>query len=561
MVQATENTSMPTFTFLARDYQFTGYSVILIVAAAIGLIVAAASFRRRATTGAVALGLQSLAVAAWAMPIVLEAAATTLPLKVTWSKIAYPGTSTVSVFYCLFVLIYTQHNERLTRRNIGLLFVIPALTCLAAFTNEWHHWLWTDITIDPRTNLAQYGHGPWFWVFVTYTYSVLCVAVVTLYRSIFTLSAPYRPRAELLILGSTIPLAGNIVYLFGLNPIPGLDWTPATFAASGAVIAWVIFGMRLFDLVPVARTQVVESMADGVLVLDDNGRIADINREAKRMLAGKQTQLLGLSLQQALPAWHDVAQGNRAELTLHTGSEERYVDVQVTPLVDQRARSIGRLVILHDITQRRRDEQQLRTANTRLQQQLTEIESLQRKLRAEATHDELTGVFNRRYLMETLALELLLAREEGQPMSVVMIDVDHLKSINDTHGHRAGDVLLQQLAQILTRDIDPRHAVCRYGGDEFVVLLPGVLAGEAFHMAEAWRNSVQAVAIEYGAATLHTTISLGVAAYPAHAATQDDLLISADRALYRAKASGRNASALVEHVLPQINRLDIKPAL
>jgi diguanylate cyclase (GGDEF)-like protein len=154
--------------------------------------------------------------------------------------------------------------------------------------------------------------------------------------------------------------------------------------------------------------------------------------------------------------------------------------------------------------------------------------------------DYLTGLFNRRYLQNTLEREIARAAREKQPVAVVMMDIDHFKLTNDTYGHRAGDKLLETWGRVLKMNIRVEDIACRYGGEEFVIVMPGASLEVAQQRAE-WLSAYCAdMEVSFEGQKLKMTMSMGVAAYPQHALDEDGLLIRADRALYRAKRGGRN---------------------
>ncbi|WP_194721836.1 sensor domain-containing diguanylate cyclase [Noviherbaspirillum malthae] len=179
-----------------------------------------------------------------------------------------------------------------------------------------------------------------------------------------------------------------------------------------------------------------------------------------------------------------------------------------------------------------------------LKRQLDEINSLQARLQEQATRDALTGLYNRRYCDETLERELARCRRNGQELSILMIDVDHFKQINDSYGHQAGDEVLRALAFLLNEQVRASDVACRYGGEEFLVLLPGAGPESALQRAEAWREAFSAVPIRFGPHEIRATLSTGIAAYPSHGAEPQTLLRAADMALYQAKADGRNRTSV-----------------
>lgn len=158
-----------------------------------------------------------------------------------------------------------------------------------------------------------------------------------------------------------------------------------------------------------------------------------------------------------------------------------------------------------------------------------------------ATHDVLTGIWNRAAIFETLRRELARARREGTRVGAIIADVDHFKRINDEHGHLTGDAVLKAVAQRLVSAVRPYDAVGRYGGEEFLMVLPGCDLDDAGNLAERLRSLFDVKDIETSEGTFHVTLSFGVAAYRGFEEPDIDSLIrSADEALYRAKRLGRN---------------------
>ena len=162
-------------------------------------------------------------------------------------------------------------------------------------------------------------------------------------------------------------------------------------------------------------------------------------------------------------------------------------------------------------------------------------------LREESVHDELTGLFNRRYMDETLDRELRRATREGGGVGLIMGDIDHFKTYNDTLGHAAGDAVLRTIGNFLRGAVRGEDVVCRFGGDEFVIILPKAGLEDTRRRADGLRKQLAGLDWAASGSALPTvTLSLGVAAFPEHGVSPDQLLMAADKALYRAKAAGRD---------------------
>jgi diguanylate cyclase len=175
-----------------------------------------------------------------------------------------------------------------------------------------------------------------------------------------------------------------------------------------------------------------------------------------------------------------------------------------------------------------------------VQQQLTENQALQVRLKEQANHDALTGLFNRRFLDATLGRELIRCQREGLTLALIMVDLDHFKRVNDSAGHLVGDEVLRRVASLLNHDSRGSDVVCRYGGEEFLLMLPNMRLNTALERAEHYRESLASSSLLIEGQRLRVTLSAGVACYPEHGQLPGELLAAADRALYQAKSRGRN---------------------
>jgi diguanylate cyclase (GGDEF)-like protein len=197
-------------------------------------------------------------------------------------------------------------------------------------------------------------------------------------------------------------------------------------------------------------------------------------------------------------------------------------------------------MVFREITERKQVERRLRYVNDRQQSQLIEIGLLQSKLREQAIRDSLTNLFNRRYLEETLDRELARAAREDYPVCIIMMDLDHFKRINDTYGHEAGDQVLKAIADAFANEIRRGDFACRYGGEEFVIVMPNIDCEIAYERAEKLREALNSLSVPYEIYKLTTTVSMGIACYPTNGETRKAILRAADKAMYAAKDAGRD---------------------
>jgi diguanylate cyclase (GGDEF)-like protein len=182
----------------------------------------------------------------------------------------------------------------------------------------------------------------------------------------------------------------------------------------------------------------------------------------------------------------------------------------------------------------------LRHSEAGLQQQIAAIQSLQAQLTEQANRDPLTGLYNRRYLNDSVQREFDRCARDDAPVSLLLFDLDHFKHVNDKHGHTIGDEVLQKVSALLLQEMRSSDICCRYGGEEFLLVLPHVGLDAALERAERCRRRVAEHHWLAGKQPFALTLSVGVACAPDARATPVTLINLADQALYRAKAEGRN---------------------
>lgn len=303
-----------------------------------------------------------------------------------------------------------------------------------------------------------------------------------------------------------------------------------------------------------------ENSADVVWQLDKEMRFVYISKADEKLRGIPREEVIGTSvlnfyppegkaiLGKAIQARHEQeARGEIVSQPLyietpqlrHDGSIV-WVETVSTRIYDENGELTGYNGVTRNIEERRRYQAMLETANQQLQAQLAEITALQAQLREKALRDGLTGLYNRHYLHETLPREITRAQRERQPLALIMIDIDHFKAVNDTHGHVAGDLALQLLAKLLQKLTRENDLVCRFGGEEFLVALPRMTLADALARTEIWRQAVADARLDYSGQIIQLNISLGIATFPDHGQTETALLAAADTALYTAKRTGRN---------------------
>ncbi len=616
-----------------------------------------------------------------------------------WLKVEYIGITTLPVVWIMFTARYSKKERHLNPAVIAALFAVPLLTYIMVCTNSSHHLFYRSMNMVMVDNLSilHMVKGPWYWVNIAYMNLLILAGNLILLQMWRQTPIPLNRQYAAMFLGSLAPWAAEFIYIAGYSPY-NLDLTPFGMIIAGMVYLFSLVHYRIFDLIPVARSSVLESIQDGVLVVDARERVVDMNASAVKFF-GNKADLIGSKLETlfqpaagtALSIMH--AAGHW-EFQHNTPDGHYWLDVMFSPLTTREGKIRGHAIIVRDITKRKLAQAELERANTKLYRHIEELDNYNREmkqlnemstalqscnhlqeafpiierflkhllpslgggvyiyseecqamellsgwgdfppdrktfnkeecwglckgeihqvgfydenmmtcvhvekkkdltyicnplmvegltfgvlhyyyplnnlsenqkqlglvvldavklaltnlklkenLRQESIRDPLTGLFNRRYLEETMKLEMYKAVRHNRYMSVIMADIDNYKVINDRYGHTRGDQVLILVSQLFLQNIRSGDIACRYGGDEFMLVLPGAPPEVALNRAEFLLQQTNNLNFTVGAKRVHQiTLSMGVAAFPTDADSAPALIQAADQALYCAKAEGRN---------------------
>jgi len=682
--------------------QFTPAAGVLFALAAVLLFVSITVWRRSATTGGRSLLSLILAVFLWTAAFGLEAAATSTAAKVFWAKVGYLSALGVPVLVFLAARSFSRFDLRFLRRRLGLLWMLPAALALLTVTNGGHRLVWTSVTpaTPSGTNHLIFSHGPAHWLALVYGGLLILAAAAMLTSASVRFRGVLRRQAFDLLSALPWPWIAGLLAVLGLWPVPSLDPLATAFTLTTLIYVAAVYRLQIADLVPVARERVIDSMSEGLIILDREGRLAAVNPAARRLLAMigapearlSAAQLVGQSVAQVFALWPVLAKkltdpvAGQADVAWLEGNKRRDFDLRLSPLAGRRGRVAGWVAVLYDITRLkwaeedavrgRRVAETLRAAGVTLSSTLDELEvsrlilgQLQKvmpfdtglffrlrgsdlevagalgvpegtpltgrrvhvaeyplgysvierrepliiaRLKARemllpfvsrqpmvsflgvplvfgntacglialystrpayftdeeeriaalfanqaaialenshffaeisrlASTDSLTGIWNRHHFFEQADKEFRRALRYHRPLSIIMFDIDHFKKVNDRCGHLAGDQVLKTVASTVQKAIRDVDLLCRYGGEEFIVVLPETDLEPALGGAERLRRELEELVVHTDSGPVKVTVSLGVAALHEEPGPNLERLISrADDALYAAKAAGRN---------------------
>lgn len=302
-----------------------------------------------------------------------------------------------------------------------------------------------------------------------------------------------------------------------------------------------------------------ENMADIVWRADAQMRFTYINKADENLRGFTREEVIGTSIRDNLtPAGLALLEKifhRRRELEMsstqgvaleyefpmrHKNGSEIWVEISSVPIYGSDGNIKGYQGVGRDVSERRQYEAQLLQSHQQLEKQLNQVAEEKSALQELATRDPLTGIYNRRYLDSVLSRELVRAKRDAKPLAIIMMDLDHFKKVNDQYGHTAGDEVLKALAELLKKGARESDFICRYGGEEFVAVMPSISADQAFERVESWRKQLEEMSIFASDFSIRVTLSAGIALFPEHGENPGELLTRADEMLYKSKQAGRN---------------------
>lgn len=465
--------------------------------------------------------------AVYTLAYALQGFCTTVEMLRFWNRIEYVGIATLPSCWLVLAFRYTGHDYCGVRWIRAVLVGMPTVTILLNFTTELHGLCYASIGITQTEGLSRlaFSPGPWYYIHNGYINIAAAVGVLLLVEQIMTAKdRSSRRRSLLMLAGAVAPWIAYGIYQLGRTPW-GLDTGPFGVVASGLFYAAGLFRLGMLDLVPIARERVFDAIAEAVIVFDMRERLVDYNTAASLILPILPKTPIGAPVAEVLTVFPmlaaQVADGvPGVDIELNDGRTTRYLYARFAPITNRFGKKVGGTLMLSDVTDR---------------------ELLMRKLEQIAVFDGLTGLHNRRSLMEQFDKELSRAKRHKRPLSLIMLDLDHFKNTNDQWGHLAGDAVLRAVAVVCRETVRGHDFIGRYGGEEIAILLPETGIDNAAMIAERIRQKIADILVAHGDLLIRSTASFGVASLDRiETANVDGLIQAADTALYRAKGEGRN---------------------
>jgi len=348
---------------------YTIYSMMYLTTALVSFFGVVMAWNKKEIKGAKELGWLMFASGFGAFWVIFSTSATTMVEKVFWAKLEYVGGVFTPAIFLMFILRFTERDKYLKAKYI-ILYLLPFLVTLCLLCiKKTEHLVWSGFSaIYPDTNLMEFYHGPVFWfVYVLFSYLMMALGSVLILLFLIKHRGNYRQQGIVILLGSLIPWTSSILYITGINIAPGLDLAPASIALSGMILIYAVSYTRLLNLVPVAREALVENIPNGILALDKQARILDINNAALSLLGIKSRKVHGLgifsvgaSTRPLLDAIIDPDEHRRIEIDVN--GKNSIFQITKKPLKNTPG---SRLIIINDITSQILKEREIIKAEER----------------------------------------------------------------------------------------------------------------------------------------------------------------------------------------------------
>ncbi|QYZ78479.1 PAS domain S-box protein [Methanofollis formosanus] len=356
-------------------WQYSPLPPLLLISAVLTAVIAFIAWKNRRSPGGVALTIFLSAATIWSAAYALEFSAADLESNLLFTDIEYFGIAIVPIALLAFALSYTGREHLLTRSRVLLLALFPALTIIAMLSNDLHHLYYTGFTpsIDGGAVIWLFHYGPLFWIFWSIAALLILAALVLLITHLFDAPAAYRSQIGLLLIAFIVPLIANVLYVLKIGPVPGLDLTPVGFLVTGLTLEAATIRYQFFSVTPLARSLLPRITTDSMIVVNESGRIVDINPSAATIAGLPEEAAIGIPFDRVFPSLKPVVAGcteetgmSEAEVAMTVGGQARVFISRCQRTKESSRDMAGYLIVLHDVTDLLHEKATLKKVNEKI---------------------------------------------------------------------------------------------------------------------------------------------------------------------------------------------------
>ena len=452
----------------------------------------------------------------------LELTSTNAEEAYTGVKVLYVGASFVATFAFFFVSDFCD-----IKIHFGLvkapLVLLSFVTAILMATTKFHHLVYIDYGFDSTyINNLSFTPGPLYSIINTYPAACLILAMVVLLYQLKKWKAKYRKQIIIFIVCIAIPFIADGIYHISI--IAGINehriyFTPISLAAMSLFLYLGVIRFNIFEIISMATVTAMEHIREGFILVDENDNYLSSNPAAVKILPEIKKLAKGESIFTVMYWPHDLDTLKSEQIEFTTVDEGlKYFRASVSPVYSKNKALMAKMILIGEVT---------------------DSVNLMKELENAAYIDSLTGIYNRKHFYELANADIERALRMNQSIYTAMLDLDFFKNVNDTYGHAAGDIVLKTTAGVIRQTIRTYDLLCRYGGEEFVLLITDLDAPEAFNLMERIREDMELTTTCYEGLEIKITCSIGLAKF-IEADTLETSIKKSDEALYVAKNSGRN---------------------
>lgn len=454
----------------------------------------------------------------------LEINSSLLEQMIFWNQVQYFGIPFFPGLWLMVALLYNKKFNNLGIWPMILLFTVPVLTFFLRLTNSFHYLYYSgyEMRNSYGFSLMYLVKGPWYYVNFLYLLTTMIIATVVLFRKYRISIDLDRKRYLILIIASLIPFIGFLLSILNYRN-SGIDFIALILPFSLILIMFAIFNFNLLEIKTLAREKMFENNTDGMILLNNNNIIMDYNKAAKKIFHITDSKYQNYVLEDILCNRNELIElfksDDVGEFTLNQDGQEKFYEISSSIIRLHRGKMVGFLKTIRDVTDKKK---------------------LELKLKILATTDELSGLSNRRKFMIDAEIEFERAKRYKLLFSVLMIDIDNFKQINDTYGHAAGDEVIKEFGNLISNNFRKTDIYGRIGGEEFSIILQNTDIYKALLVADNFRKLVAKSEVKYNNIIISLTVSIGISSYTTRAKNISEIIKYADEALYESKEKGKN---------------------
>ncbi|MEL7566136.1 MAG: diguanylate cyclase [Dehalobacterium sp.] len=518
-------------------------SGMLLVITIMIVILAVYSIRRRKVPGAMPFFFLCMITSLYTFGYGMELFSQTLDKVNFWSKFQYIGLPFIPAIWVILSISYSRVAYKYNNLFYFFLFLIPILTCLFRLTNTHLQYGTMRMVSNGYFLVLDFQKGPWYYLHFLYFFLCAGYSSFIYFKQYLKASGYLKQQSLIMAIASLAVISSLILNLFNIFPFK-LDSGPFIVIFDYLIFTYGIFRYNMLHLIPLSRKIVFDKIHVGVLVFDMQFNIVDFNKAATEIFVELSKDVIGLNIKECLFRYKSFVdllifwQLNKANNELGKTITQVEDNFEFEILNDKKQCIYHYHVRLSELYKK-----EYLVGTTIMINDITKQYEMIKQLEYASRIDGLTGLFNRTYFFERMEYEIDRAARSEESLTIMLMDIDDFKKINDTWGHQAGDYILKTVSTIIAQNLRDIDLVGRYGGEEFIFCLPNTNLENAVLIADRLRYQIQETVIYWRENMIHISASFGVAGnrLSDHSIRDYDTLIrKADEAMYLSKRKGKN---------------------